>query len=88
MLNVQCSRGLKFTKSFDFFGNFNGFDFVGVVWVLNAKHARLLTFTDQVLSAHHPVLVNEDLGSPLRHARVDLQRLAVGGGLMELGVNF
>lgn len=84
---TQGSRGLKLTKSFDFFGNFNGFDFVGVLWVLNAKHARLLTFADQVLCAHHHMLVNEDLGSPLRHARVDLQRFAVGGGLMEFGVN-
>src|SRR5690606_35865564 len=48
------------------------------------EDADLVAFHDQVFAAHHPVTLHEALAAPLGDAGVDLQHVAVAGGLDEL----
>jgi len=73
---------------FDVRGNLNGFDAIGIIWVLDTESSHFCAFTQYGVAAHHHMLVDEGLVAPLLHAGVNLECFAIGSRAAKLGVDF
>ena len=58
----------------------DGFDGIGIAGRANDEGACLCAFAQHVITAHHDMLLNEDLVAPFIDAGMNLQRFAVSGG--------
>ena len=75
-------------QRFDVHGNWNGFDAIRVIRVLDAKGSYFRAFTQHGVAAHHHVFVDEGFVAPLLHTGVNLECFAIGGRANKLGVDF
>ena len=76
------------TQRFDVCGNWNRFNAIRVVRVLDAEGSHLGAFAQHGITAHHHVFVDEGFVAPLLHTGVNLKRFSIGGWTAKLGVDF
>jgi hypothetical protein len=75
-------------QGFNVLGDFNGFDAIWVIRVLDAEGANLSAFAQHGVASHHDVFVDKGFSSPLLHTGVNLKGFAISGGATKLGVDF